>query len=208
MEGRLPGTRPARPAARPRRRAHRPLFELLAYTGLRIGEALGLTWADIDHQAGLIRVHRQLSRQRAHTRLKTEAGKRDVILAPALGKSLRERWLASRHKAPSDLVFANPLGRGLDYRDVGKGFRQAVKRAELQAPGKLTLHSLRHGYASLLIGKGLNVVFVSRQLGHANPSITLEVYAHLFERADHARTASDALEASYSEMTANGPAAT
>jgi integrase len=49
----------------------------------------------------------------------------------------------------------------------------------------------------LLIAKGLNVVFVSRQLGHANPSITLEVYAHLFERADHANAARDALEASY-----------
>jgi integrase len=66
------------------------------YTGLRIGEALGLTWADIDHEAGLIRVHRKLSRQREHAPLKTEAGKREVILASALGKALRERWLASR----------------------------------------------------------------------------------------------------------------
>ena len=122
--------------------------------------------------------------------------KRDVILAPALGKSLRERWLASRHKTPSDFVFANTLGRPLDYRKVGENFRQAVKQAGLQAPGKLTLHSLRHGYASLLIANGLNVVFVSRQLGHANPSITLDVYAHLFQRADHAQTATDALEAS------------
>jgi integrase len=80
---------------------------------------------------------------------------------------------------------------------VGEGFREAVKRADLQAPGKLTLHSLRHGFASLLIASGLNVVFVSRQLGHANPSIALEVYAHLFERADHAAAARDALEASH-----------
>jgi integrase len=78
-----------------------------------------------------------------------------------------------------------------------KAFRQAVKRAGLQAPGKLTLHSLRHGFASLLIANGLNVVYVSRQLGHANPSITLEVYAHLFDRADHAATARDALDLSY-----------
>jgi integrase len=132
-----------------------------------------------------------------HAPLKTQAGRREVILAPALANSLRERWLASRYKAPRDFVFCNTLGRGLDYRDVGEGFRQAVKRAELQAPGKLTLHSLRHGVASLLIAKGLNVVFVSRQLGHANPSITLEVYAHLFERADHATAARRALEASY-----------
>ena len=120
-----------------------------------------------------------------------------MILAPALAKSLRERWLASRYKAPRDFVFCNTLGRGLDYRDVGDGFRQAVKRAGLQAPGKLTLHSLRHGFASLLIANGLNVVYVSRQLGHANPSITLEVYAHLFDRADHAATARDALDSSY-----------
>lgn len=129
------------------------------------------------------------------------AGKREVVLASALGKSLRERRLASPHKRPTDFVFATPDGRGLDYREVGKGFRKAVNDAGLQAPGKLTLHSLRHGFASLLIANGLNVVFVSRQLGHANPSITLEVYAHLFQRADHAATARGALEANHAVTT-------
>jgi integrase len=123
-----------------------------------------------------------------------------VILAAPLAKRLREHRLASRYKQPSDFVFANMLGRDLDYRDVGEGFRQAVTRAELHAPGKLTLHSLRHGFASLLIARRLDVVFVRRQLGHANPSITLEVYAHLYERADHAETAPDAIEASYAAM--------
>ena len=179
---------------------HRLLFEFLAHTGLRIGEALGLTWADIDHDNGLIRVHRQLSRQREHAPLTTEAGRREVILAGPLARRLREHRLANRYKQPSDFVFANTLGRGLDYRDVGEGFRKAVKRAGLRAPGKLTLHSLRHGFASLLIANGLNVVYVSRQLGHANPSITLEVYAHLFERADHAQAAREALEASYAAL--------
>ena len=61
------------------------------------------------------------------------------------------------------------------------------------------MHSLRHGYASLLIAKGLNLVFVGRQLGHANPTVTLSTYAHLFERADHAQ-ASEALEASYAAV--------
>jgi integrase len=130
----------------------------------------------------VIRVHRQLSRHREHARLKTEAGRREVVLAAPLARRLREHRLASRYKQSSDFVFANTLGRGLDYRDVGEGFRQAVERAGLQVPGKLTLHSHRHGFASLLIANGLNVVYVSRQLGHANPSITLEVYAHLFDR--------------------------
>src|SRR5213078_4017630 len=62
----------------------------------------------------------------------------------------------------------------------------------------ISLHSLRHGYASLLIAKGLNVVFVSRQLGHANPNVTLGVYAALRPRRQP-----DALEARYARMTVN-----
>ncbi len=50
-------------------------------------------------------------------------------------------------------------------------------------------------YASLLIANGLNLAFVGRQLGHANPTITLNTYAHLFAQADHADTAREALEA-------------
>jgi len=123
-----------------------------------------------------------------------------VVLVPSLAKALRERWLASAYKRPTDFVLPNAIGKGPDYRNVGTGFRKAVNAAAL-APGKLTLRSLRHGYASLLIANGLNVVFVSRQLGHANPSITLEVYAHLYARADHAASASAALEASYATVT-------
>ena len=64
-------------------------------------------------------------------------------------------------------------------------------------PARLSFHSLRNAFASLLIAKGLNVVFVSRQLGHANPTVTLSTYAHLFERADRAASAREALEAGY-----------
>ena len=66
------------------------------------------------------------------------------------------------------------------------------------------MHSVRHGFASLLIAKGLDVVFVARQLGHSSPAITLEVYAHLFAQRDHAAAARDALEASYVAMAGAG----
>jgi integrase len=167
--------------------------------------ALGLCWADVDLEAGLLRVHRQLSRKRVHRPLKTEAGRREVVLAPAVANLLRERWLASSFKGSGDFVFCNTLGRGIDYREPGNAFRAAVKAAGVSsAAGRLSLHSLRHGFASLLIAKGLNVVFVSRQLGHANPSITLDVYAHLFARADHAQAAREALEASYTTLSDTG----
>ena len=114
------------------------------------------------------------------------------MLAPAIAKLLREHWLASHHKRPSDFVFVTKDGRGLDYRDAGKAFRAAIKAAGVTAPERLSLHSLRHAFASLLISQGLNVVYVSRQLGHANPTVTLGTYAHLYARADHATTAREA----------------
>src|SRR5213079_515761 len=130
------------------------------YTGLRIGEALGLTWADVDYEQQLLRVHRQLSRQRVHAPLKTPPGRREVVLAPAIAKLLREQWLASRYKRPEQLVFCSRDVRGLDYRHAGEAFRAAATAAGVTAAGRLSLHSFRHAFASLLISRGLNVVYV------------------------------------------------
>ena len=85
----------------------------------------------------------------------------------------------------------------MHYRNVTRrGFTAAVKKAELDTPGepRLRLHDLRHTFASLLIAEGLNIIYVSRQLGHASPSFTLNVYSHLFDRAEHGTRATDALE--------------
>ena len=97
-------------------------------------------------------------------------------------------------------IFQTTTGRGLDHRHVGDAFRLAVRRAGVHGRGRLSLPSLRHGFASLLIANGPDVVFVSRQLGHANPTVTLSTYAHLFARADHAEAARSALEATAQAM--------
>lgn len=76
-------------------RRYRPLFEVMAFSGLRIGEALGLVWGDVDHEGGILRVHRQLTRYRELGPLKTEAGRREVELAPAVLKLFRDLWLES-----------------------------------------------------------------------------------------------------------------
>jgi hypothetical protein len=149
--------------------------------------------------------YRQLSRRRLHQPLKTEAGEREVLLAPTMLLRLRQHWLASAFKTPDDLVFCTRTGRGLDYRRVGDVFRQAVRRSGVRGPGRLSLHSLRHGYASLLIGRNINPQFVSRQLGHANPSVTLGVYSHLFARREHGELARQTLDASYAAMTSTSP---
>lgn len=79
-------------------------------------------------------------------------------------------------------------------------WRRRSRPSGLRRPGRLSLHSLRHDYASLLIGKGLNVVFVSRQLGHANPNVRLSVSAHLFAQREHGEVARQAIEASVTAM--------
>ncbi len=64
----------------------------------------------------------------------------------------------------------------------------------------VTFHSLRHTFASILVSQGYDVVFVSRQLGHANPAITLKVYAHLSDAARHAELARTRLDDEYRSL--------
>jgi integrase len=119
---------------------------------------------------------------------------------PSLAALLREHKLASGHSRPDDPVFATLSGRPMYYRNVSRrGLSVAVRKGGLNEGGapRLRFHDLRHTFASLLIAQGLNVVFISRQLGHASPSITLDVYGGLFDRAEHARRAIEGLEAAF-----------
>ncbi|MBA2460731.1 MAG: tyrosine-type recombinase/integrase [Actinobacteria bacterium] len=92
------------------------------------------------------------------------------------------------------------MGTPLHYRNLSRrGLGGALERAGLGAE-RVRFHDLRHTFASILIGQGENVVYASRQLGHASPDITLSVYAHLFDRAEHAARASDRLEAAFGNL--------
>lgn len=160
---------------------YRVLIALLAFSGLRLGEALGLVWDDFAFDDGFIRVRVQLSRKRERVIEKTTGSRREVVLVPQLARILREHRMASRYKAPTDFVFPAPDGRGLLHSVAARGVARAVAAAGLE---DATPHTFRHGFASMLIvGLKLDPVNVARQLGHADPSITLSTYAHLFERA-------------------------
>lgn len=175
--------------------AGRLQVETALYTGLRISELLGLVWADIDLTAGLIRVRAQLSR--AHqgepprrVPPKTPASIREIPLLPQLA----ERLVAHRRETPfasaTDWVFSTSRGTPYGVRNVARRvLRNAADDAGLntgEGP-PLRFHDLRHTLAShLIVDLGLDVAQVSRILGHARVTITLDVYTHLFDDARHA----------------------
>ena len=168
------------------------------FSGLRLGELLGLTWADVDFKERVIRVRHQLDRRGERQPLMTAAARRDVILMDSLGRELREYRVAAPFSMPQHLLFASATGRTVGHRNVaGRGLRRASARAGLDG---VTFHVLRHTFASVLIGQGHDPVFVSRQLGHANPAITLRVYAHLFDGQRHADRARELLDREFQHM--------
>ena len=118
------------------------------------------------------------------------------MLPPSLAKTLREHKMESRFKADGELVFPTATGRAQNGRNVSRrGLEKALANAGL---AKMRFHDLRHTHCSLLISEGLNVVYVSRSMGHASPDITLKTYSHLWDAAEHAGKASAALDAVYS----------
>jgi integrase len=197
---------------------YQPLVATCVFTGVRLGELLGLRWADIDFPAGVIHVRGQVDNRGRYSDLpKTDAAFRAVVLMPTLAGVLRRHKAASPHSQESDYVFASTTGTPMLAENVRRrALRPAAVAAGFDPPGspggerrpgtrrrdqhRLGFHDLRHTFASLLIAQGANVVYVSRQLGHADPAITLKVYAHLFDAHEQADRARDLLEAAVGNL--------
>jgi integrase len=178
-------------AACPQR--YRPLLATGAYTGMRLSELLGLSWQDVDFAGGVIRVRHQLARGRRgvpphRITPKTRASAREIPLLPQLATVLQQHKRDTRFNAPTDYVFATPIGTPFLHHNVSKRvLRRAATRAGLDRPGRhVRLHDLRHTFAShLIIDIRLDVVHVGRMLGHARTRMTLDTYTHMFEEARH-----------------------
>ena len=176
---------------------YRTLLASAIFTGLRQGELLALVWDNVDLANGIVRVRKAL-RQGRRLEPKTPQAIRDVVLMPALSRMLREHKLATPYSAETDFVFSSAAGTAFYWRNVARrGLGAALELAKLQ---HIRWHDMRHTFASLLIAEGANVVYVSRQLGHASPDITLRVYAHLFDHAEQAMRTSAALEAAFADL--------
>lgn len=153
---------------------------ILGYGGLRLGEALGLQWGDVEFAAGRLLVRRQLCAITRELReVKTKAGVRFIELPPFVMKALKV-WKLEGPKGALDLVLPNREGGPLDQADFrNRMFLPAVRRAQLR---RIKVHDLRHGTASMLLASGADIAAISRQMGHASPAVTLTIYSHFVQR--------------------------
>lgn len=153
----------------------RDLFELLAHAGLRIAEALGLEWQDVEFgDRPILRVRRQY-RDGVVKTLKTKNSRRNIPLSPGLAQKL---W-AARPASGQGIVFTNRQGKHHSRHNIdNRVLSPAAKRAGVKRVG---FHVFRHTCASLLFQGGKNAKQVQRWLGHATATFTLDTYIHLMD---------------------------
>ena len=164
-------------------------------TGMRRGELCAMRWDNVDLDGATIKVERSMEETKAGLRVKapkSRHGRRTITIPGAATDALRahrvrqiERRLAlgAGRLGPDDLVFTMPDGRPLSPDNLSRDWRRTVLAMKLPA---VMFHALRHSHASALIAAGLNILAISRRLGHATPAFTLTVYGHLFSDTDAA----------------------
>jgi integrase len=170
-----------------------PIAALAFATGMRRGELLALRWSDVDLGRSSLKVERSLEQTKGGLRFKSPKSKygRRVISLPPSAVAM----LAAHRKAQLEIRMALGMGKPdadalvfckydctpISPNSLSVTWGAAIKRTGLP---DVTFHACRHSHASALIAAGLDVVSVSRRLGHSSPVITLGTYAHLFQSTD------------------------
>jgi integrase len=168
----------------------RPIAACCALAGLRASEALGLTWADVDFDAKTITVTGQLGEGGERVPTKTAASRAPVPLLPALERELRAhrsrqagRNLRLTHR--DALVFSTTRGRPQSRRNALRALQHAGDEVGLNGEGRQTvgLHDLRHSFVAIALADGVTLPEAAMLARHANPRVTLAVYAGLTDGA-------------------------
>jgi integrase len=176
------------------------LYVVAVTTGMRRGELQGLKWEDLDLEAGTLQVRRTLSEPKGGWIFEApKSGKgRSIRLTRRAMSALREhrkRQLEERMGkaglwSDHGLVFPSAIGTPISGGNLNRSFKVLLKRADLPA---VRFHDLRHTCATLLLRQGVNPKFVQELLGHADISLTLNVYSHVLpDMGDAAAGAMDA----------------
>jgi integrase len=163
------------------------LWFVFATTGLRRAEALGLRWSDVDLDAARISIRQTLAyvgTKATFSEPKTDSSRRLLELAPPTVEALRahrsrqaeERLAIGPGYSTLALVFAHADGRPLNPSTVSRTFDRLVKGAGIP---KITLHGLRHTFATLALLDGIPAKVVAEVLGHSSTRVTEDLYQHV-----------------------------
>ena len=152
---------------------------LCLYSGLRIGELLGLTWNDVDLDRGVIKITKTVYREKDGSGMwqlcvdtpKTKASDRVIPLPEYITNMLRQDY----ETAKTPYVVENKKGERMSIRSYQYIFEKLTERAEVR---KLNFHALRHTFATRAVECGMDIKTVADIMGHQNASITLNRYAH------------------------------
>jgi integrase len=162
-------------------------------SGLRRGELCALRWSNIDLDSRTLRVEQSIEQTRAGLRFKapkTRHGLRTMTLPASVISELRTHWRAQNEQrlalglgrsSPDDLVFPAWRNQPLMPNTLSREWSRTIAAI---GGRRISLHALRHTHASSLIAAGVDILTVSRRLGHASPTITLGVYGHLYGNTD------------------------
>lgn len=156
---------------------------LCLYTGIRIGELLALTWADVDFKNGYIIINKTChygkdfngKYLRIVSEPKTISSKRIIPVPPQILKLLK--WV--KKSTVGENVVCGKSGNAIDVRSYQKTFSRLLKKINVDRKG---FHSLRHTFATRAIECGMDVKTLSEILGHKNATVTLNRYAHSMMR--------------------------
>lgn len=151
---------------------YKTFFEFLFWTGCRRGEAIALQKKDVKNHSVIIK-YSQRTTAKGLTPTKTK-NKRQIQLDDVLWEHLRPLILMD-----GDYVFGGYVG--LAPTSIDRVFKKAVKQSGVK---NIRLHDLRHSHATWLINNGVNIVAVSKRLGHTTIEQTLRTYTHLLESSD------------------------
>jgi integrase len=165
------------------------LWTVGATLGLRLGEALGLVWSDIDWQRRTVTVRYQLGRDAAgwaRVSLKTDKSHRTIPLPPRTLRALeqhRDIQDRDRRDVPKPIdgyVFLTADGHPIHGPNVLPPLYRALARLELP---RVTFHSLRHSAATILLRERVPLPTISAILGHSTIRVTADIYAHVLDES-------------------------
>jgi integrase len=165
---------------------YQPLFQFLFMTGTRLGEALAVTWKDVNWKDKTVSIDKSFRRTPGSTKT---GGAKEIDLPNALLDTLKPLKKDQKKEAlktgskPPAIIFHRG-GKHMPQNHARRVYKRILAKAELPVR---RIHDIRHSYASLMLKNGASLDYVKRMLGHSDISMTSNIYGHLMPNRDRSQ---------------------